>query len=40
MMYDFPPVLSGTPEQQLQQLWDYLYMLIEKMNINQQEDYR
>lgn len=33
-MYEYPPVLTGTPSEQLQQLWDYLYQLVEKLNIN------
>lgn len=28
-----PPRLNGTAEEQLRQLWDYLYQLIERMNL-------
>lgn len=28
-----PPILTGTPEEQLRQLWDYLYQLIERLNM-------
>lgn len=28
-----PPELSGTPEQQLRQLWDYLYRLVEQLRL-------
>lgn len=28
-----PPKLTGTPEQQIRQLWDYIYQLIERLNL-------
>ena len=28
----YPPVLTGTAEQQLRQLWDYVYQLVERLN--------
>lgn len=31
-MYEYPPILSGRPEQQLRLLRDYLVRLIQKMN--------
>ena len=37
-MYDMPPVLTGTPQEQLAQLWEYVYKLVERMNMNQQEE--
>lgn len=27
-----PPELTGTAEQQLRQLWDYVYQLVERLN--------
>ncbi len=32
MPLPYPPDLTGSPEQQLRQLWDYLYQLIERLN--------
>lgn len=32
MQFPFPPVLTGTAEEQLLQLWDYLYQLVERIN--------
>lgn len=32
MLLPYPPVLTGTAEEQLRQLWDYLYQLIERLN--------
>lgn len=34
--YELPPMLNGTPEQQLQQLRDYLLRLI--MQLNEEEN--
>lgn len=34
--YELPPMLSGTPEQQLQQLREYLMRLI--MQLNEEEN--
>lgn len=34
-MYDLPPKLEGTPEQQLAILWDYLYQLVQRMNVEE-----
>lgn len=28
-----PPVLNGSCEEQLRQLWDYLYQLTEQLNL-------
>lgn len=33
--FDYPPILTGTAEEQLRQLWDYLYQLIEVLNLNE-----
>ena len=31
-----PPELTGTHEQQLKQMWDYLFQLAELLNLNQE----
>ena len=36
--YDFPPRLEGTAEEQLQQLWGYLFRLVERMNLETQKN--
>lgn len=35
-MYEMPPILKGTPEQQIKQLRDYLVRLITKLNQEEQ----
>lgn len=37
MSYEIPPVPSGSPEEQIEGLWRYLYRLIEKMNVESPE---
>lgn len=37
MMYEYPPILRGTPEQQLREMRDYLVRLIKEMNEKEQE---
>ena len=34
MAYEYPPMLSGTQQEQLAQLWDYLYRLAETLSID------
>ena len=29
----YPPVLTGSAEEQLRQLWDYVYQLAERLNL-------
>ena len=31
--YDLPPRLEGAPEEQVRQLWVYLFRLVERMNL-------
>ena len=38
MSYEIPPVPSGSPEEQIEGLWRYLFRLIEKMNVESPEN--
>lgn len=33
MSYEIPPALNGTAEQQADQLWRYIYRLVERLNV-------
>lgn len=34
MNYEIPPSFEGTPEEQLKQLWSYLFRLAERLNVD------
>lgn len=36
-MVDYPSPLTGNQQQQIQQLWEYLYKLAERINVSEQE---
>lgn len=36
-MVEYPSPLTGNQQQQIQQLWDYLYKLAERINVTEQE---
>lgn len=38
-MYEYPPILTGTPERQLALLRDYLARLVKKLNEEGERDH-
>lgn len=34
-MFDLPPRPQGSVEQQIEMLWDYLYQLVQRMNVEE-----
>lgn len=35
-MIDYPQIPQGTPEEQIAQLWEYLYKLAEQLNLREE----
>lgn len=40
MTYDMPPRPHGTPEEQIDQLYRFLYQLTEKLNVSEENNRR